>query len=557
MTRRRRPLFLALRWVALAVGALLALTACGSDSGSGGGNGEPVRGGVLTVAQADYPEEGMNPHVRGCCTEIQVLRNVYDSLVAIDYDESIHPWLAEKWDRSPDGLVYTFTLKQGVKFSDGEPFNAAAVKANFDKIITDKEYAPSTAKSTFQTLKSTEVVDDYTVRTVLSEPTANWLNTLASLQGGQISPKSLENPDVAAGGVGIAGTGPFVLTEVVEGAELRFKRNEDYNWPSALAKHEGPAYLDELVVKVIPEPNVRAGLLSSNEIDAIAQVAPADIAQFDGVEGFQFEWKPSNVSPWSLYFNVTGDNTKDVRVRRALREAVDLNPIIDTVLQGSSDRAWSIVGPQSPFYDAKYENAYGGNVELANQLLDEAGWTGRDSDGYRTNAAGQRLTIRLIATEPKPPLSTVLEAYQAELRTNAGVEVDLQFRDEGTVDVVRETNTYEAFPRAVGGVDIGVVLEKIYETGGAINGPKLEDPQVDGWLADGRTALDDADRKAAYDKVAQFALIDDVTTLPLYTERYNAAATSRVNEIERWLDAPRGMVNFWAYDTWLGDDSAT
>lgn len=550
MTPTRRPLLHALRWVAIAVVALLALSACGSDSTGGSGSGEPQRGGTLTVAQADYPEEGMNPHVRGCCTEVQVLRNVYDTLVAIDYDESIHPWLAEKWERSEDGRVYTFTLRKGVKFSDGEPFNAAAVKANFDKITGDKEYAPSVAKSTFQTLKSTEVVDEYTVRTVLSEPTANWLNTLASLQGAQISPKSLENPDVAAGGVGIAGTGPFILTEVVEGSELRFKRNEDYNWPSALASHEGPAYLDELVVKVVPEPNVRAGLLTSGEVDAIAQVAPADIASFDGVDGFQFEWKPSNVSPWSLYFNVTGDNTKDVRVRRALREAVDLDPIIDTVLQGSSERAWSIVGPQSPFYDAKYENAYGGNIDEANKLLDEAGWTGRDSEGYRTNAAGQRLVVRLIATEPKPPLSTVLEAYQAELRTNAGVEVDLQFRDEGTVDVVRETNTYEAFPRAVGGVDIGVVLEKIYETGGAINGPKLEDPQVDGWLADGRSALDDESRKAAYDKVAQYALVDQVTTLPLYTERYNAAATSRVHGIERWLDPPRGMVNFWAYDTW-------
>lgn len=556
MIRTKRPRFLLLRWLAVALAALLTLTACGSDTGGGAGNGEPVSGGTLTVAQADYPEEGLNPHVRGCCTEVQVLRNVFDSLVSIDYDESIHPWLAESWQRSDDGLAYTFKLRQGVKFTDGEPFNAASVKANFDKIIGDKEYAPSTAKSTFQNLKATEVVDDYTVRTVLTEPTANWLNTLASLQGGQISPKSLQNPDVAAGGVGIAGTGPFILAEVVEGSELRFKRNADYNWASALAAHQGPAYLDELVVKVIPEPNVRAGLLTSGEVDAISQVAPADIASFDGVEGFQFEWKPSNVSPWSLYFNVTGDNTKDVRVRRALREAVDLNPIIDTVLQGSSERAWSIVGPQSPFYDAKYENAYGGNIELANQLLDEAGWTGRDSEGYRTNAAGQRLTVRLIATEPKPPLSTVLEAYQAELRTNAGVALDLQFRDEGTVDVVRETNTYEAFPRAVGGVDIGVVLEKIYETGGAINGPKLEDPQVDGWLADGRTALDDESRKAAYNKVAQYALIDQVTTLPLYTERYNAAATSGVHEIERWLDAPRGMVNFWAYDTWLGDDDS-
>ncbi len=541
---------LTLRLAALAGAALLALTACGSDSGGSSAGGEPVRGGTLTIAQADYPEEGFNPVVRGCCVEVQVLRNVYDSLVAIDFDETIHPWLAESFEQSPDGLTYTFKLREDVKFHDGEPFNAAAVKANFDKITGDKEYAPSVAKSTFQNLLATEVVDEYTVRTVLSEPTANWLSTLASLQGAQISPKSLAGPDAATGGVGFAGTGPFTLSEVVEGAELRFKRNEDYNWPSALAEHEGPAYLDELVVKVVPEPNVRAGLLTSGEVDAIAQIAPADIALFDDADGFQFESRPSNVSPYSLYFNVTGDNTKDVRVRRALREAVDLNPIIDTVLQGSSERAWSIVGPESPFYDAKYENAYGGNVDEANKLLDEAGWTGRDKDGYRTNAAGQRLTVRVIATEPKPPLSTVLEAYQAELRTNAGVEVDLQFRDEGTVDVVRETNAYEAFPRAVGGTDIGVVLEKIYETGGAINGPKLEDPVVDGWLADGRTALDQDSRTTSYDNVAQYALIDEVTTLPLYTERYNVAAGSGVHNISAWLEPPRGMVSFAAYETW-------
>lgn len=540
-----------LSWAAAVFALLLVLTACGSDSASEGG-GEPQQGGTLTVAQSDYPEEGFNPQVRGCCTEVQVMRNSFDSLVAIDYDESIHPWLAESWERSDDGLVYTFKLRQDVKFHDGEPFNAEAVKANWDKITGDEEYAPSVAKSTFQNLERTEVVDEFTVRSVLSEPTANWLNTLASLQGSFISPKSLENPDVAAGGVGIAGTGPFILSEVVEGSELRFTRNEDYNWASELASHQGPAYLDELVVKVIPEPNVRAGLLTSGEVDAAGQIAPADIATFDGVDGFQFEWKPSNVSPWSLYFNTTGGPTKDVRVRQALREAVDLNPIIDTVLQGSSERAWSIVGPSSPFYDAKYEDAYGGDIDQANKLLDEAGWNGpRNGDGYRTNAEGQPLVIRLIATDPKPPLSTVLEAYQAELRTNVGVDLDLQFRDEGTVDEVRETNTYEAFPRAVGGVDIGVVLEKIYETGGAINGPKLSDPTVDGWLADGRTALDNESRKAAYDKLAQFALIDQATTLPLYTERYNVAASSRVHDIVRFLDPPRGMVNFWAYNTWI------
>src|SRR5690349_15051963 len=104
-TKRRG---LPVRLVALAGAALLALSACGSDSGSGAAAGEPVRGGTLTIAQADYPEEGFSPVVRGCCVEVQVLRNVYDSLVAIDFDESIHPWLAESFEQSPDGLTYTF-----------------------------------------------------------------------------------------------------------------------------------------------------------------------------------------------------------------------------------------------------------------------------------------------------------------------------------------------------------------------------------------------------------------------------------------------------------------
>ena len=536
------------RWLSSALSlAVLAAVSAGAPANA---EDNPQSGGTLTVVLSDYPVEGLNPHHRGAISQTQAVRNVYDALIAIDYDESFHPWLAESWTRSDDGLVWTFKLKQGVKFTDGEPFNAQAVKANFDLVI-DGKYAPSAAKNSFRSLKETRVVDDHTVEFVLSNPAANFLHTLASLEGSIVSPKSLQNPDVRAGGVGIAGTGPFILTEVVPGQELVFVRNENYNSPPATAHHTGPAFIEKLVIKYVSEPSVRAGLLASGEVQAITDVAPNDIPLFDGVDGYHFEYKGSNTAPTSLYFNTTSGPTQDVRVRKALQEGADIDGIIKSVLKGQGERAWSILQPQSKFYDAKYEGAYGGNVELANKLLDEAGWTERDAEGYRTNASGQRLTLRLIATNPKAPLDTVLAAYQSEVRQNLGAEIDLQYRDEGTVDKVREANAYEIFPRSIGGTDASTVLDKVYTKDGTVNGPRLDSPEVTKWLEEGRYALTDEARKAAFDKIAQYVLIDQSITLPLYLDRYNVAALSSVHDVTAFIDPPRGLLNGWAYNTWI------
>ncbi|MFC0534231.1 ABC transporter substrate-binding protein [Phytohabitans kaempferiae] len=529
---------------------LIGLAACGSESTSAGSRGEPQSGGTLTIALPNYPEEGLNPHLGGAIGPTQVLRNSFDSLVAADYDESFHPWLAESWTISEDGLVYEFKLRNDVTFHDGEKFDAAAVKANFDLVI-DGQYAPAVKNSTFRTLKSAEVVDDYTVRLTQSEPAADFLHTLSSLQGAIVSPKSLKSGIRDSGGVGLAGTGPFILTRVVPGQELDFEKYKDYKWPPGTAHHQGAAYLDKLVVKYAPEPSVRAGLLSSGEVDAIAAVAPNDVPLFKDAEGFQYEYKGSNVAPTSLYFNTTSGPTKDVRVRKALQNGADVDALVKAVLKDNAERAWGIVQPQSKFYDKKVESAYGNDVDLANKLLDEAGWTGKNGEGIRTSTAGEPLVVRLIATEPVPTLKTILEGYQAQLRQNIGVNVDLQFRDEGTVDKVRETNAYELFPRSVGGVYPGVVLDKVYSSTGAINGPKLTDPQVDGWLDAARYATDEKVVKENFDKVAQYALIDQVTTLPLYTDRSSVAAKSTVHDITYFIDPPRGLLNGWAYNTWI------
>lgn len=544
MTRFRRSTWLT------GASALIAATALFAGAANAQDAANPQSGGTLTIVLPDYPVEGLNPHHRGAISQTQAVRNVYDALVSADYDETFHPWLAESWTRSDDGITWTFKLKQGVKFTDGEPFNAQAVKANFDLVI-DGKYAPSAAKNSFRSLKEIKVVDDYTVQFILSKPAANFLHTLATLEGAIVSPKSLQNPNVRAGGVGIAGTGPFILTEVVPGQELVFVRNENYNSPPATAHHTGPAYIEKLVIKYVSESSVRAGLLSSGEVQAIVDVAPTDIPLFDGVDGFQYEYKSSNVAPTSLYFNTTSGPTQDVRVRKALQEGADVDGIVQSVLKGYGTRAWSILQPQSKFYDAKFEKAYGGNVELANKLLDEAGWTGRDAEGFRTDTSGKRLTLRLIATNPKAPLDTVLAAYQSEIRQNIGAEIDLQYRDEGTVDKVREANAYEIFPRSIGGTDASTVLDKVYTKDGTVNGPRLDSPEVTQWLEDARYALTDESRKEAIDKIAQYVLIDQSITLPLYLDRYSVAAAASVHDVTAFIDPPRGLLNGWAYNTWI------
>ncbi len=120
-------------------------------------------------------------------------------------------------------------------------------------------------------------------------------------------------------------------------------------------------------MKFVSEPAVRAGLLASGEVQAIVDVAPNDIELVNKSEAFQFEYKGSNVAPPSLYFNTTSGPTKDVRVRRALQEGADIDGIVRSILKGNGERAWSVVQPQSKFYNAKYEKAYGGQLQARQQ----------------------------------------------------------------------------------------------------------------------------------------------------------------------------------------------
>ncbi len=160
---------------------------------------------------------------------------------------------------------------------------------------------------------------------------------------------------------------------------------------------------------------MRLGALQSGQVDVIEGVPGTQAAQFQKTDKFTYLTALNTGTPYSLYFNTLASPTSDQKVREAFRDAVDLDAILQSVYAGQRTRAWSAVSPQDPpnFYDKSLEGSYGNDVKKANALLDEAGWTGRDADGYRTKD-GKRLTISDYQAQPyvRDQRDTLLQAIQ-------------------------------------------------------------------------------------------------------------------------------------------------
>lgn len=553
--------------------ATAALTACTADPEPGSGSGAPstaaAPGGTFTLALDAYPNRGLNPHFGAAFDASQVLRNAYDSLVSMDSQEKFHPWLAKSWTISPDGKTYEFTLRDDVKFTNGEKLDAQAVKANIDAVRNpDSPDYPFLGELCYSSVSAVDVLDPYKVRIALDTPRADFLSTLSGIGGGIVAPSTLvADKGTLTSGEGFVGSGPFIIDKVVAGQEIDFRKNPDYNWGPESAQHQGAAFVDRLVVKYIPDGSTRAGLLRNGEVDAIGTVKATDIDLFKGVSGFQYAQTGSDASNTLLYLNLTNGPTTDKRVRQALTLGVDLDAVVQNVTKGTQDRAWSLISPDSKYFEEKYDGSYPVDIDKAKSLLEQAGWKGTDGDGYRTDASGKRLVIHLLATTPTYPQDDFLKAWQAELRQNLGVQVELQYVENAQVYGLLAQNGYEAFPRQVGGLDLSLQLNRGFGSttpdlkygrkegitlGSIVAGAKLADPQVDRWLLDATKATDDTARKQIFDQITGYVL-ENAIAIPLYTDRNSVASNGKVHNLTSLFDAPRNVVNGWAYDIAVED----
>lgn len=509
-------------------------------------DGKPVSGGAITWGVATEPS-CFDPHRSSQQAAFFVARNYIDSLIGKKADGSFAPWLATEWSISPDGKEYNFRLREDVVFHDGERFDAAAVKANYDFVKKPENVTNAAALLSYY--DHADVVSPYVIKFVLSRPDSTFLESTSNVKLGLISPKSLEKGDLCGGGPALAGTGPFVFERYSRGQSASFVRNKAYNWAPGYAEHHGPAYLDRFTFRFLPEAAVRAGALTSGQVDLIEGVQATDVVLFADQAGFKLLPGPSGASTsFTLNVNYTKAPADDVRVRRALRDGFDLEPLVKQVYLGTVPRAWSIIGPSNPAYNKALVGAWGNDVAGANRLLDDAGWTGRDGEGFRTKD-GVRLKIDVGYPQPyvRDNRDILIQGIQAALRKNIGLDLNLRIITAGEYARNNATGTWTIYPNTDNPSDPALELWDMLGAKGFLysNIPDAE-PEITG-LIDEALQSTDAVRKRALTDAIQKRGVDQGFIVPLFAPSWFLAAKSNVNGLsfEAGLDSPSSAYDFW------------
>ncbi|UNX53809.1 ABC transporter substrate-binding protein [Georgenia sp. TF02-10] len=540
---RRRRRFLPA--VAALAAAALTLTACG---GAGGGEaaadvGEPVDGGVLTYA-ADVEPQAWDIHSSGADVVAFLQRNVFDSLVAQQPDGTFVPWLATSWEVSADSTSYEFALREDVTFHDGEKFDAEAVKANFDHIV-DPDTASQYAAGLLGPYESTEVVDEYTVRVNFSAPFAAFLQAASTAYLGFYSPAALAAPDTLDTAEAAVGTGPFTLERYAKGQEVRYAKNPDYAWAPENAEHDGAAYLDELVFRFIPENSARLGALTSGQVDAAGAIPPANVEQVEGDDNLELTRADAPGMPYSLFLNTSRPPLDDVRVRQAVQRAVDLDQIVSTVYFDQYQRAWGPLSAATPgVYDPAVEDSVEHDVDAANELLDEAGWSERNSDGTRTRDGEELVLAWPVAQNQREQRDLLAQSLQDAL-AEVGIALDIQSVDPGTYVSRLMAVDYDvadwSFVRPEGDI---LRLHFHSDNIPIQNAAALSDPEIDALLEEALSTTDEAVRADLYGQV-QERVVEDAVTIPVYVPSSLVATQTYVQGLRR---DPSGWPLF--YDSW-------
>jgi peptide/nickel transport system substrate-binding protein len=365
--------------------ALLGLSAC---TGAAASSGERVDGGTIVYAHQQEPFCVFGGWIEQAYLSYQVL----DNLTSLDENHEVVPWLATDWSASDDGLTWTFTLKEGVEFTDGSPLTAEVVAYNFDYWLAGGN---STAYVWLQDYYvSAEAVDDFTLQITLSAPYPRLPDNLTQGYFGIQSQVALETRTDEENCAEPIGSGAFIVDHWDRGQEIVLVRNNDYtSWP-ANAEHTGPAYVEEIVWQFVPDATTRVAALQSGEVDAIYDVPAVQWATLDAA-GYQLEKYVTPGRPQQLAFNTQVGPFTDVLVRQAFAYSLDRRAAVEAIGQGVIPYEGNGgVSQTTPGYSQAAADWYDYDPEKANELLDEAGWTEVDDEGFRTKD-DERLTVVL------------------------------------------------------------------------------------------------------------------------------------------------------------------
>ena len=392
----------------------LLVVACGGNKSEGEKTtNEVVKDEIVYANFRDIRD--LNPH--NYAGELYAQNILYEGLVKINPKGEIIPSLAESWEISEDGKEYTFHLRKGVVFSDGEKFDANAVKANFDAIMDNKDRHGWL--ESVRLFNKFEVVDENTFKIYLNEPYFPMMIELGVIRPFRfVSPKAFKNGTTKDGVNEYIGTGPYVLKQNTVDQEAIFEVNEKY-WG------EKPK-VKTIRVKVIPDGQTRALALEKGEIDLLFgknMIDAETMEKFSTMKGFETKMSEP-LSTRMMIVNTTKGALQDKNVRKAIQHVLDKKAISESIFGGSELPADYLLAKTVKYADVDTV-VYDYSLEEAGKLLDEAGWK-LDANGKRMKD-GKPLTIKLNYNNSSVSEKSISEYFQQQL---AKIGVDLVINGE-------------------------------------------------------------------------------------------------------------------------------
>lgn len=491
----------------------------------------PGRAGGALYASASYEAGSLDIHTRHAGNLLWEARLLFDNLVYLDPAGNPTPWLAKSWSVSPDGLSYTFRLREDVTFSDGVRFDAEAVRTNFDRIKA-LGLLSRIASAYLAPYAEGRVLDDFTFQARLSEPYPAFLSYLAQTWLGFISPRQIRDAPATIA-LHPVGTGAFVVTEHEPEKRAVFRRRADYAWSPEVLHHRGAAYLNGIVLEAVPSDADRTAALIAGRHQLTFEAPLPDCPRLRAEPGLVFSNRVRPGSPMrGLAFNPRRFPFNDVRIRRAAALAIDRSTVTRLIGGDEFIPKSDYLGTNTPGYDPAFRGALAYDPQRANALLDETGWQERATDGIRVKD-GRRLAALLVTTgtERTPPASVL--AMQADLR-RAGLELRIaSVAGDRLADVIR-TGDYDALTGGWWSAVTPDVLFLLYHSSQIArqntfgqDTARLADPSLDAALLNARHAADPEKRQAYY-RDAQRLLTELVPAVPLHESHHLIAYDRRL-----------------------------
>ncbi|UUX49633.1 ABC transporter substrate-binding protein [Nisaea acidiphila] len=480
--------------------------------------------GVLRTIDTDR----YDPHTSTSRATAEVMFMMGDTLVALGPDmKTIHPLLAKSWTVSEDGKLYTFKLRDDVTFCSGKKLTAKDVKATIDRWIA---HPKGVVKNRMGDVKEVRAVDDYTVEYELSQPYSELLYQMTQHFHTILNVEDVEKLGDDFGVKGFDGSGPYCFDSWEPRNQLVMKKHEGYNWGPDFYANQGPAKIDTVTWKIVPEENNRVAGIQTGQGD-VTQYLP-----YWSIDQLQANPQISVTSPpfyfWTYYvgFKITRDIVDDLAVRKALNLAVDQKALAEGPFFGKAEAAYAYTHSGTLDYAADQvdESLFGFDPEKAGAILDQAGWAMGD-DGFR-HKDGKKL--ELVAYSFANIWRQVMEAIQGDFR-KIGVDLKVEVFDATVIWGKLKTQDFDLYTMSYPYVSAGDALNLYFPSGNmpTPNRMNWDDKETDQWLLEGRGALTDADRAAAYAKI-QKKVHDAVVWIPVVHEPMFVAAGPRLKPVE-------------------------